>query len=253
MQLADAFCDVAVQASKAILAISTPSHRLKPDGSAVTEADEAAEAIIVAGLRRILPGVAVVAEEATARGERPSPAASFLLVDPLDGTREFLSGNGEYTVNIALIEDGVPTLGVIAAPALGMIWRGGNDRAERAAFGNLKAWTPLRTRPWPDNPVALISRSHLDADTERYIAAMPALRRQQVGSSIKFCQLAQGDADIYPRFGPTSGWDIAAGHAILAAAGGTMTRGDGGAVDYRSDDWRVPNFIAWGDRSKANT
>jgi 3'(2'), 5'-bisphosphate nucleotidase len=255
-RLLDDLAELAALAAAAILArpAAQVAHSLKADNSPVTAADEAAEVIILDGLQRLLPRVPVVAEESNARGARPSLAATYLLVDPLDGTKEFLAGRDDYTVNIAIVTEGIPIAGVIAAPALGSIWRGANGRAQRATLGNIREWSGITTRAWPaSGPVVAVSRSHLDAATEAYLGKMPPLTRKTCGSSIKFCEVAQGNADLYPRLGPTSEWDIAAGHAILVAAGGCMTRPDGKPLKYGEDatGFRVPSFIAWGDPQRA--
>jgi 3'(2'), 5'-bisphosphate nucleotidase len=225
--------------------------RTKSDGSPVTAADEAAEAVIAAGLARLGLDIPVISEEQAAR-ERPAAAGeNFILVDPLDGTREFIAGRDEYTVNIGLVSGGIPMLGVIAAPALGLLWRGIVGRgAERLDFSTqtMSAPQPIRTRPRPaSEPVVITSRSHLDARTQAYIDGLPGARRLACGSSIKFCRLAEGAADIYPRLAPTHDWDIAAGHAILLAAGGRMIAPDGSPIVYGSADLIVPAFLAFGD------
>jgi 3'(2'), 5'-bisphosphate nucleotidase len=230
--------------------------RTKSDGSPVTAADEAAEAVITDGLARLGLGVPVISEEQAAR-QRPAAAGEdFILVDPLDGTREFIAGRDEYTVNIGLVSGGIPTLGVIAAPALGLLWRGIAGRgAERLAFSaqafapqTMSAPQPIHTRPRPlRDPVVITSRSHLDARTLAYIDGFPGARRLACGSSLKFCRLAEGSADVYPRLAPTHDWDIAAGHAILLAAGGRMVAPDGSAIVYGSDDLIIPAFLAFGD------
>lgn len=245
----------AIEAIRAVPAFNVP-RRLKLDASPVTAADEASEAVILSGLRRLLPDIQAVSEEAFQRAPPASLADTFLLVDPLDGTREFLAGLDEYAVNIAIVSGGVPIAGVIAAPALDLIWRGADGRAERLrhfGHGAVGDHTPIRTRPWPaHDAIAVVSRSHLDPATDACLTRL-AVTRAPCGSAIKFCRVAEGAADIYPRFGPTSEWDIAAGHAILAAAGGVMTAADGEPLHYgkRADAFRVPGFIAWGDPQRA--
>jgi len=236
-------------------------QRLKGDQTPVSDADEAAEAVLLEGLARLVPGVPVVSEEACARGARPRAGTRFFLVDPLDGTREFLAGLEEYTVNVALVADGVPELGIIAAPAQDRIWRGvigrGGERldlapgAPPAAARNL---TPLHARRRPARGVtAMVSRSHLDPQTAAFVAALPNAEQIACGSSLKFCRLAEGLADVYPRLAPTHEWDIAAGHAVLAASGGAMTTPEGAAIPYGScaDDFLVPGFLAWADPAAA--
>ena len=229
--------------------------RSKADGSPVTAADEAAEAIICDGLKRLAPDVPVISEEHAAR-EKPKPIAggSYFLVDPLDGTREFIAGRDEYTINIALMTDGAPLLGIICAPALGDLWRGIVGRgAERLSFASrTEAPTPIHTRPRPKSEaVVMVSRSHLEARTKSYVDGLPGAKLVQSGSSIKFCRLAEGSADLYPRLAPTHDWDIAAGHAILKAAGGSVTAPDGAPLVYGSNDLLIPAFLAWGDPASA--
>lgn len=227
----------------------------KADGSPVTAADEAAEAIICDGLKRLAPAVPVISEEHAAR-EKPKPIAggSYFLVDPLDGTREFIAGSVEYTINIALMTDGAPLLGIICAPEFGTFWRGVVGRgADRIS---LVRWTeapiPIHTRPRPESEaIVMVSRSHLEARTKSYVDGLPGAKLVQSGSSIKFCRLAEGSADLYPRLAPTHDWDIAAGHAILKAAGGSMTAPGGAPLVYGTNDLLIPAFLAWGDPSSA--
>jgi len=250
------------RAAAAILAIppTALAPREKADQSPVTAADEAAEAVILEHLARLLPGVPVVSEEAAAHADPPAPPSTFVLVDPLDGTREFLAGRQEFTVNVALVADWKPIIGVVAAPASRRLWRGivgqGAERLVLATEGEPTALEPtvIRTRPAPaDSLVAAVSRSHPDAGTESYLAVLPVTQRIRLGSSEKFCLVAEGSADLYPRFSPTSEWDIAAGHAVLAAAGGTVTTPDGGPIQYgrAQQRFRVPGFMAWGDGEAA--
>jgi len=227
--------------------------RSKADGSPVTAADEAAETVIRDGLTRLAPAVPIVSEEHTAREKpkRPSgDSASYFLVDPLDGTREFIAGRDEYTINIAVITDGVPVLGIITAPALGLAWRGIAGRgAERIELAGNKASQPsaIHIRPRPESElVIMLSRSHLEARTQAYVDRFPHAKRIQCGSSIKFCRLAEGAADLYPRLAPTHDWDVAAGHAILTAAGGHMAAPDGAPLVYGSSELLIPAFIASG-------
>ncbi len=230
----------------------------KADGSPVTVADQAAEAIILAGLAALTPEIPVIAEEAVAAGQVPDVSGGvFWLVDPLDGTTEFLDRNGEFTVNLALIEDGVPVLGVVHAPVLGVgyagrlglgAWRWGADGAAR----------PIAARPVPAAGVTVVSsRSHGDRATlERFLKTVPLAEEKRVGSSLKLCLLAAGEADLYPRFGRTMEWDIAAGHAVLLAAGGTVHTPDGLPLRYGKPGFENPDFMAEGcravtDRDKA--
>jgi 3'(2'), 5'-bisphosphate nucleotidase len=259
--LLDEFTRIAARAAAAILAIAAPAatRRDKTDSSPVTAADVASEAVILDGLRRLLPGVPTVSEEAGPERPRPQPSEPFLLVDPLDGTRDFLAGLPEYTVNIALVSEGRPVAGVVAAPALGLAWRGiagvGANRVALAPGGPAGAPTPIHTRAWPSStPRVLVSRSHLDAATVAYMEHLPQAERIACGSSLKFCRLAEGAADLYPRLAPTSEWDLAAGNAVLTAAGGVVTRPDGAPLSYdggAGGSILVPSFVAWGDRTAA--
>jgi 3'(2'), 5'-bisphosphate nucleotidase len=250
--LLSALTDLVLRAGAVILAkrnMPVPA-RAKVDNSPVTEADEAAEVVILAGLRLILPGVPVVSEERVAAGDIPPTDATFLLVDPLDGTREFIAGRDEFTVNIALIVDGRPVAGVVAAPALGIAWRGTPGRgAARVNAANPTVAEPVRTRAWPAQaPHALASRSHGDAATAALLRRIGA-SAEPIGSALKFCRLAEGSADLYARLAPTCEWDIAAGHALLSAAGGAVVSPDGHAITYghRERDFRIPAFIAGSD------
>jgi 3'(2'), 5'-bisphosphate nucleotidase len=230
MALLDGLTLIASRAAAAILAIPRPDlrTRAKPDSSPVTAADEASEAAILDGLRRLMPGVPVISEETTAGRTAAPSAGRCLIVDPLDGTREFLAGLDEYVVNIALVEDGVPIAGVVAAPARGLIWRGhaghGAERlkiAPGAATETARERVAIRTRACPASGArVLVSRSHLDAATDAYVDRLPSPQKIACGSALKFCLLAEGGADLYPRLGQTSEWDVAAGHAVLLAAGG---------------------------------
>jgi 3'(2'), 5'-bisphosphate nucleotidase len=220
--------------------------RAKADASPVTIADEAAEAVILAGLAELSPEIPAVAEETVAGGHVPElDQRAFWLVDPLDGTKEFLSRNGEFTVNIALIEGREPVLGVVLAPALGKVWWGARGHGASARNGGSPRAIAVRSRP-AQGAVAVASRSHSDAETEAFLDREGVAERISAGSSLKFCLVAEGKADLYPRFGPTMEWDTAAGHAVLAAAGGRVTTRDGAPFLYRKPDFRNPGFIARG-------
>ncbi len=252
--LLEPLTDLVVRAGAAILAVNRAAMRIegKLDGSPVTEADLAADRIIAEGLARLAPQVPALSEERVGLA-KPAYDGSFFLIDPLDGTKEFLAGRDEYTVNVALVTNGVPLLGVIGAPALGLVWRGMVGRgAERLTLGEKSEPEPIHTRrlpargkPW----IAAVSRSHGDRRTESFIAARPGAIRKTLGSSVKFGRVAEGQADIYPRLAPTSEWDIAAGHAILTAAGGRITDVHGAALQFGKggNGFIVPEFIAWGD------
>ena len=230
----------------------------KADGSPVTLADQAAEKILLAGLAAAAPGVPVVAEEAMAAGEAPSLDASFFLVDPLDGTREFINGRNEFTINIGLITNGVPRFGIIYAPALSKLYLTLADDHAATAILDPKAGTRsladldtkrLHTRrSSPGSAMTIVaSRSHGSEALESWLAGVNVAGRANIGSSLKFCLVAAGEADVYPRFGPTMEWDTAAGHAIAAAAGGIVTQTDGTPLVYGKleSDFLNPGFIVW--------
>jgi 3'(2'), 5'-bisphosphate nucleotidase len=254
-QMMEMLTEIAARASEAILDVAgNAGIRRKDDGSPVTEADEAAEAVICEGLRRLAPAVPIVSEE-QASPDRPQTgrSGSYFLVDPLDGTREFIAGSDEYTVNIAIVTDGAPILGIVAAPAAGIAWRGivghGADRLPISG-GNKISARPIHTRPRPERELRImVSRSHLEERTKAFIGRFTQAALVQCGSSVKFCRLAEGTADLYARLAPTHDWDIAAGHAVLAAAGGKVTAPDGSTLAYGSKELLIPAFLAWGDRS----
>jgi 3'(2'), 5'-bisphosphate nucleotidase len=246
-----------VQAGEAILAVNRAAMRVdgKQDGSPVTEADLAADRIIADGLARLAGDVPSLSEE---RCELASPPFrdSFFLIDPLDGTKEFVAGRDEFTVNLALVTQGVPLLGIVSAPALGLLWRGIVGRgAERVTFDGaiIGAAEPIQTRKLPKQGepwIAAVSRSHGDQKSEAFIDSRPNAVRKTVGSAVKFGRIAEGSADIYPRFGPTCEWDVGAGSAVVTAAGGRVTDGKGGELRFgelRDTGFIVPEFIAWGD------
>jgi len=243
------------RASAAILAIAPGgmATRLKADHTPVTAADEAADRVIAQGLARILPGVAVVSEESRDAGA--ALGETFALVDPLDGTKEFVAGRGEYTVNLALVTGGEPIAGFIAAPALGLVYRGIVGRgAERLGLDPASAPLAIRCRRAPaDGLVAAVSRSHLDPDSEAFLARLAVRQRITSGSALKLCRIAEGVADVYPRLSPTSEWDTAAGHAIVAAAGGAVTTPSGMPLRYgrAGEDFKIPGFVAWGDPTRS--
>ncbi len=258
----DALTEIVARAAAATLAtpFSSVERRIKNDLSPVTAADEASEAIIVEGVSRLLPGIAVIAEESVGRTPPAHLEPSFVLVDPLDGTKEFLAGRNEFTVNAAIVTHGVPIAGIIAAPAQGLLWRGVvGGKAERlrlrlgAGPAEVYDRSVISTRVAPERLVVATSRSHLDEATEGFLARLPVAKRFPCGSSVKFCYLAQGEADVYPRLAPTHEWDIAAGCAILAAAGGAVVDPKGGQLQFgrQAEKFLVPGFIAWGDPAKA--
>ena len=239
-------------------AAATGEHRRKDDHSPVTAADEEAEKYILGELARLAPGVAVIAEEEAAAGRVQTIGARFFLVDPLDGTKEFLSRNGEFTVNIAEIENGVPIRGVVYAPAKNRLFAGETPGGafEIATHDGIEPdWSAMRAihvrRSAPDGMIAVASRSHRDSKTDEYLAHYKVKDFVTAGSSLKFCLVAAGEADIYPRHGRTMEWDTAAGHAVLIAAGGTMTTLDGKPFLYgkTADAFANPFFVAKGDAS----
>jgi 3'(2'), 5'-bisphosphate nucleotidase len=256
----DELTTIISNAAAAVLAVRAGSLEVasKRDRSLVTAADRAAEEVILAGLARILPGTCVVSEEAV-EGSLPQHLPdTFLLVDPLDGTRELVAGREEFTVNVALVSGGRPRLGLVAAPSQGRVWRGiegwGAERLRLrpGAPASEAERISIHTRPSPlGGLVAAVSRSHCDRDTDAFLARLPLAQRLSCGSAIKFCQLAEGSADVYPRFSPICEWDVAAGHALLAAAGGMLTQPDGAQLNYGRIDagLRIGAFVAWGDPS----
>ncbi len=221
--------------------------RDKADASPVTEADERAERLILEALAELAPDLPVVAEESVAAGRLPDISGGrFYLVDPLDGPREFISRNGEFTVNIALIEAGRPTVGVVHLPALGeTYWSPGDGTAWRRRGGGAAERIACR-KPDPDGLVVVASRSHRDARTDDYLAQFEVKELVAAGSSLKLCRVAEGAADMYPRLGRTMEWDIAAGHAVLLGAGGTVTTLDGTPLGYGKAGLDNPHFVARG-------
>jgi 3'(2'), 5'-bisphosphate nucleotidase len=219
----------------------------KADGSPVTAADQAAEDIILPALRALTPDIPVVSEEEASKGLTPEvTGARFWLVDPLDGTKEFLSGNGEFTVNIALIENGVPVLGVVVIPARGETYLGAGAGTARLCCGGEEREIAVRSVP-EGGLVVMGSRSHGDAAAmEQFLAGRKVAEFRAAGSSLKLCLIARGEADLYPRLGTTMEWDIAAGHAVLLAAGGGVTTVDGAPFVYGKPAYRNPHFVAMG-------
>lgn len=221
--------------------------RLKTDASPLTDADEAAERVILPELARITPDIAIVSEEAAAAAMPAIGLRRFWAVDPLDGTKEFVKRNDEFTVNIALIADRRPVLGVLHAPALGLTYTAAGAGTAMCQEGDKPA-RPIAARRAPaDGVVVISSRSHkTEAELERFLADVEVKARILCGSALKFCKLASGEADLYPRFGPCSEWDTAAGQAILEAAGGSVTTLDGTPLLYGKPGFENPAFIARG-------
>jgi 3'(2'), 5'-bisphosphate nucleotidase len=249
--------ELALAAGKAVMDVyaGEANAQLKEDRSPLTDADLAAERIILEGLRRIAPGTPTISEEASAKEGKVVAGERFFLVDPLDGTKEFLSRNGEFTINIALIERAEPVLGVVYAPALGRLFWGERGRgAAEVRLAPTEALDdhpcrPIAVRPRPERALKVVaSRSHRDPETEAWLSSHDVDELVSAGSSLKFCLLAAGEADVYPRFGRTMEWDTAAGHAVLAAAGGHVDTVDGKPLRYGKQErgYDNPAFIARG-------
>ena len=249
---------LAVQAGAAIMAhyanMDDAVLNPKADDSPLTKADLAADKIIAAGLAEFYPDIPVVSEEQAASHQQIG-LKRFFLVDPLDGTKEFISKNGEFTVNIALIDDGMPILGAVYAPVhkrlfLGAVrdadLLGAWEMAVAPDAQELPKGKPLAIRKAGPNRAAIASRSHRTAETDTFLNLHHIQNCVAAGSSLKFCLLAAGEADLYPRFGPTMEWDTAAGHAVLNAAGGSVCNVDGTPLTYGKAHYRNPNFIAVG-------
>lgn len=247
-ELIEALIPVAREAGRQIMAIHErdPAAQVKADGSPVTEADEAAEAVILEALAAIAPQITVISEENAASHGLAAPER-FILVDPLDGTKEFLKrdGKGAFTVNIALIEKGEPVAGIVFAPALDRLFAGVSGVGAREEHGGENR--VLRVRASGGRPeVAVASASHRDQETDAWLQEHGIAQTVSIGSSVKFCLVAAGEADVYPRFGPTMEWDTAAGDAVLRAAGGKVLLPGGGPMSYGKQAYRNGAFIAWG-------
>ncbi len=229
----------------------------KSDNSPVTEADRLAEAVILETLARISPDIPVIAEEAASEGNIPETGDRFFLVDPLDGTREFIKKSHEFTVNIALVDKGQPVFGIVYAPAIKKLYL--TLGPDKAMSTRLDPFEPVKTldeldlksistrTPASKGLVVVASKSHMTDETRDFIKKSKVSELHSIGSSLKFCLLACGDADLYPRFGPTMEWDTAAGHAILKAAGGEVVTIDGLPLRYGKKDRKYlnPFFIGW--------
>ncbi|QRM56435.1 3'(2'),5'-bisphosphate nucleotidase CysQ [Sinorhizobium sp. BG8] len=248
----------ALKAGKAILEVynAGPNVEYKDDHSPVTEADERAERIILEELAAAYPDIPVVAEESVAAGHVPDVGGrSFFLVDPLDGTKEFINRRSDFTVNIALIENQIPVAGIVYAPARKIAYTAENRTAAMFDVNDdFEAVNrrPIRCRGESSAPVAVASRLHNTPETEAFLKENAIADCTSVGSSLKFCLVAEGLADVYPRFGRTMEWDTAAGDAILRAAGGRVTLPDGTPLTYgktsqaHDSDFANPNFVGWG-------
>ena len=247
--------EIAVEAGRLLqkFECAEVDRRLKPDGSPTTAADLAAEELILARLAEAWPDVPAVAEETA---EAVKPGDFFFLVDPLDGTRDFLHGSGEYSVNIALVAGARPVAAAVASPALKRIWVAGHaaKAAPIPAGGDPVAWTPICVRPAPpESLVALVSRRHGDSATEECLATLSIGARRTASSALKFCLIASGEADVYVRCGPTMEWDTAAGDHILTRAGGCVIKPGGGPMTYghHAQGYRNGPFAALGDAALA--
>lgn len=250
------FRDLALLAGREVMTVfsSAMTVETKCDRTPVTEADRRAEAVILAGLRAALPGIPCIAEEEHAAGRADElTGEAFILVDPLDGTREFIGHRTDFTVNIAYVRGGSPVTGVVFAPARRVLYWGGPGGAGtcEVADGVASAGCPIRVRRKPDRPVVVASRSHRSPETDAFIARLGEAEAVAIGSSLKFCLIAEGKADIYPRFGRTMQWDTAAGDAVLRAAGGSTLTTDGMPLRYGSREgprgsFANPDFIACG-------
>ena len=244
-RLVDQLAVAAREAGEAILEVVRRGFEIesKRDASPVTEADRAAELVILAALARAAPGVPVIAEEEVAAGRIPAHGDTYFLVDPLDGTKEFIRGGDDYTVNIGLIERGSPTTGVVFAPASGRLHAGSVGNGAWLDEGQGR--TAIQTRPRGELTTAVASKSHLNQATVDYLEkAVGNCGYVSIGSSLKFCILAEGKADIYPRAAPTSEWDTAAGHAVLLAAGGLVDGPDGEPLGYGKPAFLNRAFVA---------
>ena len=227
--------------------------QIKADQSPVTQADEEANELIVKALAESFPEIPIIAEESIAQGIQPSRLGSrFWLVDPLDGTKEFINRNGEFTVNIALIDQGVPKCGVVYLPALQTLFIGDQLNGTPSALkgqwtrpSEIK-WESISVRLPSTPPSILVSRSHRSIETDEFLKSFPSFEAQARGSSMKLCAVACGEADYYPRLGRTMEWDIAAGLAVLFAAGGQALTLNGAALEFGKDGFENPYFLAWG-------
>ncbi len=250
--LHEAVLVIAREAGEAIMAIYRDSFDVshKADASPLTAADLAAHRVILEGLRRLTPAWPVLSEEASdIPWQTRENWHTYWLVDPLDGTREFIKRNGEFTVNIALIEQNEPIFGVVQAPVTGEIWHAEQGRHAYRRRGEVDELLRTRAPAHPPLKVAA-SRSHRDLRTESVLARMGGIEEVSLGSSLKFCRIAEGALDVYPRFGPTSEWDTAAAQCILEAAGGALLAPDGRAFRYnRRETLLNGDFIALGDPS----
>jgi 3'(2'), 5'-bisphosphate nucleotidase len=246
--LLDELKAIARRAGEVVMTVYAGEWNLrdKADSSPVTQADELAEALIASALASLAPDIPLVAEEAFAAGKSPAVGKCFWLVDPLDGTREFIQRNGEFTVNIALIDDGRPVMGVVFAPAIDRLFAGAIGHG--AMVEDVQGRRDIRCRTAPNDGITVLaSRSHGDETAlQEFLRAYKVAETKYSGSSLKLCLLAEGQADLYPRFGRTMEWDTAAGHAVLSAAGGRVTDMNGNDLRYGKPGFENPNFVASG-------
>ena len=250
--LTPALLRTAREAGEVILSIYRRDFAVsrKDDDSPVTEADLASEACILSGLAELTPNIPVISEEAFSKGGAPdAPSGAFWLVDPLDGTKEFVKRNGEFSVNMGLVANGAPVAGILYAPVQGLLYFTKGDGAFLQEQGGEAR--PIRTRPVPaDGMDVLTSRTHRNPDVfDAFIKPFLVRAIQPLGSSLKMGMIAAGLADLYPRFGRTMEWDTAAGHAILNAAGGALLQPDGAPLIYGKPGFENPFFVAWGRRN----
>jgi 3'(2'), 5'-bisphosphate nucleotidase len=248
---------VARAGTATLAARSNLTVRIKADHSPVTDADERSQAVLLEATARLMPGVAAVAEEMASPPSRLGEV--FVLIDPLDGTKEYISGSSEYTVNLGIVRNRTPLAGILAVPACGLIYRGivgiGAERLAMTPDGTVASpagVSAIAVRAAPRGALmAAVSRSHLDDATVALLDCIGVAGRVPCGSALKFCRVAEGLADIYPRLGTTCEWDVAAGHALVEAAGGSVTLPDGSALEYgeAARNFRIAAFIAWGDRT----
>ncbi len=252
--LSAALVEIAERAGREILTVYGAGFnvRAKRDATPVTEADERSEKLILEALAEVAPDIPVIAEESVAEGRVPEIQGSpFFLVDPLDGTREFVSRNGEFTVNIALVENAAPLIGAIHVPVLQENYWCDGDGAAWRRRGTGEA-TRIRCRKPENGLVVVASRSHRDSKTDAFLRNFDVKEQIAAGSSIKFCRVAEGAADLYPRLGRTMEWDVAAGHAIVNAAGGSVTTVDDLPFTYGKPDFANPFFVVRGLRPDAS-
>ena len=252
-EIALRLADIAIEAGHLLRRMESGAGepRIKDDGTPTTAADTAAEDLILSRLALDWPGVPLVAEETA---NQAAPGEHFFLVDPLDGTSDFIRGTGEYTVNIALIANTRPVAGVVAAPAMGRIWMAGPEALAGTISDSAMTWHPLKVRPAPPNGlIALVSRRHGDEASDACLSTLSIGTRRTASSAMKFCLIASGEADIYVRCGPTMEWDTAAGDHILSRAGGTVVGAGGRPLTYGREHEGYKNgpFAALGDRSLA--